>query len=92
VHARDDVAVRLVDAVVRRAIGVDERRAGHPRLVGVEDGREHVVGDVDEAARGIRRFGGLGDDRDDALADVAHDVVEHAGVVGVVGAVLVAAR
>ena len=42
-----------------------------------------------------RRFGGragLGDDRGDALTDVPHDVVEHAGVVGIVLAVLVPGR
>ncbi len=91
VHRGDHVAVCLGHAVFGGAIGVEERGTGRARLVRLEHRREHVVLDADEAGCGIRCRGGLGDDGGDALSDVADDVVEDAGVVGVVFAMFVAA-
>ena len=91
VKGRDHIALGVVDAIDGSAVGVKEWRSGLAGLFGVEDGGKDVIGDADEAACGIRYLGGLRDDRGHALADMAHDVVEHTGVVRVVFAVLVPA-
>ena len=53
---------------------------------------QDVVLHADQAAGGLGRRRRLGDDSRNPLADVAHDVVEDAGVVGVVLGVLVSRR
>ena len=49
---------------------------GSTRLGRVEDGRQHLVGDLDQPAGLLGQLGRLGRDGGDAVADVAHLVVE----------------
>ncbi len=70
--------------------GMQQRSAGGAGLLGVEDRGQHLVVDPDAPACLLGSGGRRRDDGRDALADEPHDVVEHPGVVGVVGAVLVA--
>ncbi|CAH0267232.1 hypothetical protein SRABI128_03297 [Microbacterium sp. Bi128] len=91
VEAGDDVAVGRHHPLLGGAVGVQQGSAGAARVLGIEDGGEHGVLHADRAAAGIRGLRRLGHDRGDPLAHVPHDVVEHARVVGIVGAVFVAA-
>ena len=64
-------------------------RAVFHRLVGIEHRRQNFVFHRDAAAAFLGRRLAVGDDGGDALADEAHDLVEHQGVVGIDGALLV---
>ena len=76
---RDRVIGNGSDDVVYGGKGDDVIDGGDGNdWITAQPGRDHVLG-------------GLGDDRRDALSDEADGVVEHPGVVGVVGSVLVAA-
>ena len=87
----DDVALRLGDPGLDRGlVAVQQRSAGGAGRLGVEDGRQHVVLDLDQRRRELGGGHGLGDDGGDPLAAEAHDVVEHPGVVGVVEPAVVA--
>ena len=59
---------------VRADVGMQLRRTGHRRLLGIDDGAERIVVDVDQIERVARRLARLGDDERDAVADVAHRV------------------
>ena len=81
-----DVALRLA------ALLVQDRRLRLHCGDRIEHGGQDFV--IDHQ-RPTSRFGGglrLGDDRGDALADEAHDIVEHVGVVGIDEVVLVRRR
>ena len=62
---------------------VEDRGARQHRLFGIEHGGQNFVIHLGYAAALFRGCFGLGDDGGDPLADEAHDVVEHVGVVGV---------
>ena len=66
-----------------------DRRAGSHRLLGVEDGRQHLVLDLDLAAPFLGGGLGLGHHGGHPLPDEAHHVVEHVGVVGIDAEVVV---
>ena len=89
VERRDDVAGGLGHPVRGGPVGVQHRCARAPGLLGIEDRGEDVVLDGEQAAGLLGGRGRLGDHGGHPLPDEAHDVVEHAGVVGVVLAVLV---
>ena len=61
--------------VVLAVIFVDQRRAGLQRLLHVEDGRQHLVVDLDLGGRLLRGALAVGQHRDDRLALPAHLVV-----------------
>ena len=89
VDGEDHVAGGILHPVAGGAIGMDHRCAGTAGELRVEDRGQDVVLDADEPARRLGRRRGLGDDGRDALADVAHHILQHAGVVGIVLMVLV---
>ena len=71
---------------------MQHRCPGSAGLLRIENSGKDVVLDLHEPDCRVSCGGGLGDDRGDALADEADGVIEHPRVVGVVGAVFVAAR
>ncbi len=78
-EARLDIALAdrdVLDEVARR-IGVEHRRAGLHRVLGVEDRRERGVVDPDAAQRFLGGDDILGGDRRDALADIADHAPRH---------------
>ncbi len=94
-----DLAVHLADHVVGRArdprlraLGVEHRGAGGHREFGVEDVRQHLVLDDDPPAALLGGALAVGDHRRHPLSGEAHHVVQHPGVVRVLGRVLVPGR
>ena len=87
----DEIALRVIDAAFRPLV-VQKRRVGAHRLLGVEHRRQHLVVHLEPPAT---LFGGgfaVGDHGSHPLADEANHIVEHAGVVRIVGADLMARR
>ncbi len=85
-----DLAVQLEKDVLlgmhrarELALIVQLRRAGPHRFLGIEDGRQNLVLDLEFAAAFFRGGLGIGNDGGDALPDEARDVVEHVGIVGI---------
>ena len=92
-HAADlavDVDVDI--AFLGPLLVVQERRIRRHRGDRIEHRGQRFIGDVEQPAGIVGRSLGLGDDGGDALADEAHDVVEHVGIVGVDQMVLVGRR
>ena len=71
---------------------VQDRRAGLHGDLRIEHRGQKLVLDLEQAAGFFRRGLGLGDAGSDPLADEAHDIVEHIGVVGVDQMILVRRR
>ena len=68
---------------------VDRRGAGAQRVLRGEHRVQQLVLHLQRPDAGFRRGHGLGDDGGDPLPDEPHHVVEHPGVVGIVGVQLV---
>jgi hypothetical protein len=84
------VVGRPGDAVTGHLVAVHGGRAGPHRGFRVEDGRQDLVRDPQPPAPLLGGGLGLRDHGGDPLADVPDHVVEHPGVGGVLGGVLVA--
>lgn len=92
VHFAGDVVLHAGDPHLGALALVDDGGAGGHRLLRVGDVRELFVDDFHPAAAFLGGLFAVGDHGGDALADVADGVVEDAGVVGVLGGVLVTGR
>ena len=92
-HAAD-LAVDVDEdvAFLGAALVVQDRRVRRHRGDRIEHRRQDLVADVEQPAGVVGGGLGLGDHRGDALADEAHDVVEHVGVVRIDQMVLVGRR
>ncbi|MCY1240119.1 hypothetical protein D9M72_529520 [compost metagenome] len=85
-----DVLLGPADAGRDRVLfPVDRGGTGAHRVLGGEDGVEHLVLDCEGADAGFRRRHGFGDDGGHLLSDEPHDVVQDAGIVRIVGVKLV---
>ena len=80
----DDVAFGVGDARGGWLV-MQQGRARTHRLFGVEHRGQEFVDHLDQVAGGLRRRFAFGHHRRDALADEAHDRIEHQRVVGIVG-------
>ena len=88
-----DVLLRPADAGRRGVlVAVDQRGAGAHGVLRGEDGVQHLVLHLQRPDAGFRRGHGVGDDGGDPLPDEPDHVVEHPGVVRVVGVELVLGR
>ena len=89
-----DLAVDVdVDVSARvQAFVVKDRRARLHRLLGIEDGGQDLIVDLDQPCGCFGGGLGFGDDGGDALADETHDVVQHVGIVGIDEVILVRRR
>ena len=87
---RDNIPFRPADAGSGRVlVPVDGGGPGEHGALRGEDGLQELVVNLEGQHAGFRRRHGLGDDGGDPLSDEAHHVVEHPGVVRVVGVELV---
>src|SRR5439155_11506210 len=71
VHVAELESLKAVD-VALLAVALDARLGSRERLLGIGDGLERLVPDVDEIERLERGLLVAGDDGDDWVADVAH--------------------
>ena len=87
---RHDVPFGPADACGGRVLFAVDRRGARPhRFLGGEDGVQHLVVDLEGAHAGFRRRHGIGDDGGNLLPDEPDHVVQHAGIVRIVGVQLV---
>ena len=84
----DNVALRIVDAGFRSLV-VNDRGARPHGVFGIENGGQHLVLDRELAAAFLGGGFVVGNHAGDALADEAHDPVQHRGIVGIDDGVLV---
>ena len=73
-------------------VPVDRRRAGAQRVLRGEHRVQHLVLHFQRPDAGFRRGHGIGDDGGDPLPDEPDHVIQHPGVVRVVGVELVLRR
>ena len=92
VQLGDDVARRVRDPGIGCLVAVDQGRSGCPRGLGIEHRGQLFVFDCDCPAGLFGDREAVGDDRGHPLPDEAHGVVQHVGVVGVVGRAVRGAR
>ena len=83
-----DISLWVVDAGLRPLV-VEDRRARLHRGFRIEHRRKQFVIDLELAATGFGGCLAFGDHRSDPLADEAHDVIQHGGVIGVAAFILV---
>ena len=89
---RDEIALRIGNAVRAGAIRMNEWRAGRHRLFGIDQRRQNLVVDLQPTAGLLGSAFAVRDHRRDLLADEAHDIVEDAGILGVHPVLLVSRR
>ncbi|MGY4503057.1 hypothetical protein ACVWYH_007014 [Bradyrhizobium sp. GM24.11] len=89
---RNEIALRVRNAVRAGPIGMNERSARRHRLFGIDQRRQDLVVDLQPSASLLGSAFTLGDHGCDLLADEAHDVIEDAGVLGVHPVLLVPCR
>ena len=91
VDFEQDISSRKPDARFAALVVNDGRARAHRRF-GIKDRGQHFVVDLHLAASFFGRAFSVRYDRDNALADESHDIVEQVGVVGIGVVVVVNGR